>query len=308
MDICWERTYPYYQINLDCLKALFSFLGNREIIATELIKIGCRNSNYILKTKKDNFLLRVTSQDHALVENELALNKLLTPIINIPKLLDYKIYDKRYFILYEYIKGCNFSYYLSKNKIKKEHLRQISSSLAKINYLRPMISLKKHDLPPFNTWYDLFLSNTKTKKIITFQRTNKIKKFLKDNQLLLEEITKFNGLIHSDFRPANMIVTENNQIYYVDWEYATYGHILADMGQFFRYKECFTNCDRDLFASVYNQEAEHKIPSNWYLLARLRDLINPLQLIGNVEKKLQQEKDLLKVIDDIIEDILHHSG
>lgn len=35
------------------------------------------------------------------------------------------------------------------------------------------------------------------------------------------EIDDFRGFIHSDFRPANMLVDKNDDIYTVDWEKKT---------------------------------------------------------------------------------------
>ncbi len=302
MDIHWERSYPYYKLDSKQLKDIFTVFKHKEIFDVKLIEIGCRNSNFILRTKTATFLLRVTSQDSAMIVNELALNQELAKIIKIPKLLDYSLKNKRYFILYEFIKGVNFSHFLCQEEIREEHIIQVGESLAKIHSFQTRLKIQEFDLPPFSSWFKLFLSNKKTQRLIGEKRIKMIEDFIANNQNLLNEIEIYKSFIHSDFRPANMILASSDDIYIVDWEYSTNGHSLADVGQFFRYRDCFSKQDKILFAKAYNTYAETKLPDNWYLLGRLRDLINPLQLIGNVEKKLQQEKDLLEVIDDIIAD------
>lgn len=304
MDIYWERSCPYFNLDKSQIKEIFTIFQHNEIDEVKLIEIGCRNSNFILKTKTGKYLLRVTSQDSALVANELALNQELASIIKVPKMLDYSQNNKRYFILYEFIQGSNFSHFLCTEKIKEEHIIQVGQSLAKIHSFQPIFKVQEFELPPFSTWFNLFLSNKKTQNLVGEKRIKMIHNFLMNNHNLLDDIERLKSFVHSDFRPANMILASNDEIYIVDWEYCTNGHSLADIGQFFRYKECFSKHDKILFAQAYNSYAETKLPDNWYLLGRIRDLINPLQSLGNVGKKLQQERDLLKVIDDILRDIL----
>ncbi len=72
---------------------------------------------------------------------------------------------------------------------------------------------------------------------------------------LMPEINRYQAFIHSDFKPANMLVTNDDKVYIVDWEYACTGHLIADIGQFFRYRQHFSVSDFELFESVYNEYA-----------------------------------------------------
>jgi len=309
MDLNWERSYPFYEIGVNEIKALFPQLAKHQAITLQKIQIGCRNSNYLLSAGQSKYLLRISSEDLPLFSNEISLNKDLTKLVKCPQLLDYKFKNLRFFLLYEYIPGENLSKYLTTNKLSANHINQVAASLANIHSFdqKGDYVIRELDLPPFQSWYDYFLSNPKTLQLLGDKRSNYIKSVIQEHPELLEQITNYTSFIHSDFRPANMIITPSDQIYYVDWEYCTIGHSLADMGQFFRYSSSFNANDLSLFANTYNSIATTKIPPNWYPLARLRDLINPLQLLGSVEKKLQQEEDLLKVIDEIIEELAYTS-
>ncbi len=303
MDLNWERSYPYYQITKSDFLDIYPEWKRKEILELKLITIGCRNSNYEILTRQGKYLLRITTDDSALMQNELLLNKQLSKLINSPKIIAYKKRENRYFLIYEFIEGINFSQHLNSSKINNNEISKIAESLAKIHSITPenFNSIIEMDLPPFEMWYDYFLSNKKTLNILGIERENNVRKFIKRNRHLFEQISSYNSFIHSDFRPANMIITPTYDIYIVDWEYSTKGHSLADIGQFFRYQECFNEKDKELFVETYNSFASRKLPSNWYLLSRLRDLVNPLQLLGSVEKKQQQEIDLLRVIDEIIQ-------
>lgn len=303
MDLHWERSYPYYDLKIDELAHIFSYLQTSLIRDIRLIEIGCRNTNYSISTGKSTFLVRITSQDSAMLVNELKLNSELRKIIKLPRILEYHKLEGRYFILYEFIAGENFSNFLNHTKIKANHIIQIAETLAKIHSFKTSNQIEKLELPPFENWYNFFLSNEKTANLLGNKRISFIKNFINNNHDLLKDIKQYTSFIHSDFRPANMIINPQADIYIVDWEYCTLGHSLADIGQFFRYQECFSPQDRLIFEENYNYRAKTKLAHNWYLLARLRDLVNPLQLLGSVEKKLQQEKDLMQVIDEIIEDL-----
>lgn len=309
MDLNWERSYPIYNLTSEELKNIFPQWKSLKIERLELITIGCRNSNYKVSTNIGNYLVRITSESPSPIQNELITNSFLSQNINLPKILNYKKLDKRYFIIYEYVEGENYSYHLTENKIKDKVIIQVAECLAKIHSLplENYKSLKSMKLPPFESWYEHFLSNEYTQAKITAARSKFIAQYVKANSQLLAEIADYDSFIHSDFRPANMIITAKSEIFILDWEFCSRGHSLADIGQFFRYKEHFNNNNRELFARTYNNYAKKKLPDNWYLLSRLRDLINPLQLLSSVEKKLQQENDLLRVIDEIIAELKSNS-
>lgn len=306
MDLHWERSFPYYHITLQEFFAIYPEWKQRQVIDLKLITIGCRNSNYEIKTFAGKYLLRISSTDNELIQNEIVMNNCLTKLINSPKLIEFKNHDSRYFLIYEFVEGLNFSYYLSNNKIENSHIASIAEMLAKIHSLKEenYTQLIKSELPPFETWYDYFLDNHITLNILGQKRVRSIKDFIRNNTSLLSQISSINSFIHSDFRPANMLLTPSNSLYLVDWEYCTTGHSLADIGQFFRYRECFNEEDRQLFAITYNNFASIKLPVDWYYLSRIRDLINPLQMLATVDKKPQQQKDLLQIVDKIVGELI----
>ena len=128
----------------------------------------------------------------------------------------------------------------------------------------------------------------------------RIKKLVLAKETFIEEIENFKSFIHCDFRPSNMIVDENNKVYFVDWESASWGHSLADVGQFFRYRSFFNNNNINCFEKSYNSFANNKLPDNWFDLSLFRDLINPLQLLSSNQKAPLRDADLINIINDTL--------
>ncbi|MCK5129572.1 MAG: phosphotransferase [Clostridiales bacterium] len=149
------------------------------------------------------------------------------------------------------------------------------------------------------------MSNKNTAKRLGGELVDKIKALISDNVHLLDEIDNIKSMIHNDFRPANMIIDDKYNVYYVDWEFATYGHSLADIGQFSRYSSLFDDEDVKNFEQTYNSYANRKLPKNWHSLCKLRDLVNPLQMLGSEADKPIMYEDLKKIVEDTMKYFKH---
>lgn len=94
-----------------------------------------------------------------------------------------------------------------------------------------------------------------------------------------------------------MLVDENNQVFFVDWESASIGHSLTDIGQFLRYRSFFKNIDIEIFEQVYNTFANRKLPDNWFELSLFIDLVNPLQILSINQETPFRNTDLINIIE-----------
>jgi aminoglycoside phosphotransferase (APT) family kinase protein len=128
------------------------------------------------------------------------------------------------------------------------------------------------------------------------ETVTRVHRLIRDSRSKLREIDRYQGFIHSDFRPANMLLDKQNRVYIVDWEFPCSGHILGDIGQFFRYRSCFDAEHLVVFEREYNRQAAVTLPPNWYELGRLRDLVNPLQMLGDNNELPSKFQDLKHII------------
>lgn len=303
MDDLWERSIPFYNIGIKEITDIFKQYDKQfEILDFIPINVGCRNSNYKIHTNKGFFLLRICPLNDSSYKKEKIINELFYGCLKIPKLLfvSENNITQRICLMYEYINGSSMQEMLTqRGKFEDGIIMQVAESAAYIHNCEVVNNGEfDNDYPPFLTWYDLFLEKYIVTERIGNDIKERVKKLISDKQSNLHVIDKYISFIHSDFRPANMIVDKNNKIWIIDWEFSGFGHSLADIGQFFRYFNCFELTQIKKFEVVYNSFSKRTLPSNWYELSKLRDLVNPLQMLGAKENLPQKYTDLKNIILD----------
>ncbi len=301
-DLDWERSIPIYEMNrIDILNILLAFDSTIELNNYYTISLGCRNSNYVLDTNNGKLLLRVTGANE--FNNELAAHILLKDRVKLPDLLFHINKSDRIFYIYEFIDSVSLQKKIIETGACPEaYIRQVAIDAAVIHNtpLDRTSGIKELDVPPFEVWYDCFLSNPIVRDRMGTELYEAVKHFINARRELIPVIDCYQAFIHSDFRPANMLVTEDDQIFIVDWEYACTGHVLADIGQFFRYRKFFSVSDFELFERVYNEYAKTSLPEDWIELSLFRDLVNPLQMLSSTDHMPIKHRDLIEIVRNTI--------
>lgn len=305
MDDLWERSICFYNIELQEIIEIFKeYDRSFEILDFTPINIGCRNSNYKVDTNKGSFLLRICPINDTKYKKEQKVSEMFSEELNVPKLLFVSENNsvKRVCLIYDYIYGSSLqSLVVKSGKFDQRIISQVAKSAAVMHSYDFEKSEEFNDnYPPFLTWYELFLDNEWASARLGSDIKNRVKQLISDKKNELKLIDEYNSFIHGDFRPANMIIDKDNDIWVVDWEFAGFGHSLADIGQFFRYSNCFEKSQIFKFEEVYNSFAKKSLPSNWYELSKLRDLANPLQMLGGAEELPEKYKDLKNLIIDTL--------
>lgn len=303
MDNLWERSVAFYNIDEKQSAEIFKGFDKKlEIINLIQINIGCRNSNYKIVTSKGSFLLRICAKGEQNYKKEKCISELFGHELKIPELLFVEENDKieRTCLIYEFVDGNSMQeVIIERGKLEDKFLEQVATSAACIHRHEDdsdweFETLKSY--PPFINWYDLFLEGANVAERLGHETIARVKSLVADKKSDLNEIDKYISFIHADFRPANMLVDKNNKVWIVDWEFAGFGHSLADIGQFFRYSSSFQNEQINKFEDVYNSFSKRKLPENWYELSKLRELINPLQMLGGKEMLPRKYEDLKSLI------------
>ncbi|MBD7911588.1 phosphotransferase [Clostridium cibarium] len=305
MDNVWERSIPFYNLSIKEITAIFTeYDKNFEILNYTPIYVGCRNSNYKIHTNKGYFLLRVCPLKDISYKKERFISELFYGYINVPKLLfvSENNITQRICLIYEYVNGNSMQEMLiQKGKLEDRIIVEVAESASYIHNCNILNKDEFHDdYPPFLTWYDLFLEKEIVTERIGKEIKERVKTLIADKKRDLYEIDKYISFIHSDFHPANMIIDKNNRIWIVDWEFSGFGHSLGDIGQFFRYENSFNQRQIEMFEKAYNSSSNRVLPSNWYGLSKLRDLVNPLQMLGAKENLPQKYIDLKNIVLNIL--------
>lgn len=285
MEQNWERSAELIRPHKNEIEHLFAgFDSALQVSGFRPVLKGCRSSNYIVETSGGKFFLRF-SPDAGHSRNEKSAFDLLGKKINMPELLYYSSKNGRTVLIYEYIESESLDSLIKKNgTIPAEIIRQAARTAALIHNETPPAGLFfQENIPPFFTWYDYFLSLPAVRERLGAQLIERIQAYIKKQPENLKKTEADKTLIHCDFKTANMLAAPDGRLYVVDWEYTGPGHRVSDIGQFFRYKNCFPPDAHRIFENEYNSCSDTGLAANWYALSRLRDLANLLEMIGRHE-------------------------
>lgn len=272
----YERVIDTIELSLQDVIDIFYIFNNKiNVSKYEKINQGGRNSNYVVFTTEKKYLLRVCSAKNIGYRNEINSYNLLKTKINIPNLLFTFVKGESKYLIYEYIEGESIT------KINSNIIKQVALTAALLHNIKEddCREFDKLNYPPFSTWYNLFLYNSNVQRRLGNEIVFSLEEIIRNNSDKIKEIDKIKSFTHSDFRSENMILS-GETVYFVDWEFGNIGHPLGDIGQFFRCDYEFSMDEINLFYETYNSHSINKLPHNWFELAKLRDLINLLQMLS----------------------------
>jgi aminoglycoside phosphotransferase (APT) family kinase protein len=112
----------------------------------------------------------------------------------------------------------------------------------------------------------------------------------------LQALDTTKTLVHGDFRPTNVMIKDGALQGIIDWEGAMAGHPLADIGQFLRYAEQVNAVQEQVFIRSYQACAAQPLLEPYRDIAKLRDLVNLLQMINIPATLPYKDKDLKRLI------------
>jgi len=303
VDADWERSIPFYNISLTTTESIFRQFDERiYVFGIDRVPTGCRNSNYAVSTSRGRFFMQICPESVARTLSRESLAAIGKNGVSMPEMLYCSGQNPtgRLVMIYEFIEGVP----LEAVDMNDDVIEQVAGAAAGIHHADirndgTYISLD--DYPAFFGWYDMFLSREPAVSRLDPETVARIKALIGDNLHNLQRIEQYESFIHCDFRPANMILGSDGGVFITDWEFAGFGHTLADIGQFFRYGERFSSRHAELFFRAYNRRAARPLPDEWYALAKLRDLVNPLQMLGSRMHMPNRERDLIRVVNHTLE-------
>ena len=302
MDEQWERSLPLYPLAEEEALALMRRWDNG-IQRAELmpIAVGCRNSNFHVTTERGEYLLRLCPPGTIYWRTEKAVQSALAESGIAPRLMAcLEGPGNRPALIYEWIPSVSLLAMQRQGRIPRALIRQAAACAAVIHRTPPPEGMAAEPVPPIGQWTPLFLRNPRTKARLGDSLANRVRAVVDRHSGMLKQIDALQGLIHGDFRPANMIVDDRRRLYVADWEAARVGHILADIGQFFRYRRMFTAEDESVFDKAYQAAGGPALPPDWRRMSRLRDMMNPLQLLGVPVDAPRRDRDLVALVEDTV--------
>lgn len=133
--------------------------------------------------------------------------------INVPKLIEVKKIDNRWAIVSEKVNGYTISELLKNNPEAEDEYLNL--------FVDIQLIILSNEVPLLNRIKEKF-----TRKLENATNIDENTKY----ELLqrLQGMKNHNKLCHGDFHPSNVIVTEDESIYVIDWAHVTQGNASAD--------------------------------------------------------------------------------
>ena len=135
--------------------------------------------------------------------------------LNIPKILEVKLIEGKWAIVFEYIEGKTLAQLMEENPEKKNEYIELMVDL--------QMSIHSKKSPMLNK-----LKDKMNRKISAtgFDATTRY-----DLHTRLEGMPKHNKVCHGDFNPTNIIITPEGTPYIIDWAHVTQGNASADVAR-----------------------------------------------------------------------------
>ncbi|KAJ3310665.1 hypothetical protein HDV04_004712 [Boothiomyces sp. JEL0838] len=247
-----EKNSPHY-IELEITTEFLSKLIGIPVLEYTEIPVGWNNKAIKVVTKDKEYLLRLskTTWPKEKILNEVAVLRYLQSLnVKCPRIYSYG-FDKVHWILMELVQGkmLESEWRNLNNNLKRELIKQIGDQLLILQQKEfPSISGwgLKEGLPILTTYFDGNYEYSSETEYITKQLESNIKKldtvidtaFLKDVMFKVKQIVDRLEpvpivLFHGDFAFRNMIISDNQLVSILDWEWAgtrpIYMDLLEDM-------------------------------------------------------------------------------
>jgi len=180
-----------------------------KIIAVRTAKTIYRDGDKVIKLMGEGYPAPdVLSEAHNLAAVE-------ETALKVPRLVEVTKIDGKWAIVWEYVQGTTLDQLMGKNKDKEQQ------------YLERFINIQI-DMHSYSATRLPLLSEKMERKIKTsgFDATTRY-------ELLgrLASMPKGAKLCHGDFNPSNIVITEKDEAYIIDWSHAAQGNVAADAAQ-----------------------------------------------------------------------------
>ena len=135
--------------------------------------------------------------------------------LNIPKILEVTMIDGKWSIVSEYIEGKTLAQLMEENPDKKDEYLELLVDL--------QLSVHNKTCPLLNKLKDKMNSKISQSSLDATTRY--------ELHTRLEGMPKHKKVCHGDFNPSNIIISEDNTPYIIDWSHATQGNASADVAR-----------------------------------------------------------------------------
>ena len=146
------------------------------------------------------------------------------------------------------------------------------------NGLVPDGSFDKETSPYYRETLRLLTQEKRVAKRLGPDLTRQTFRWMEAEQASFPKLGAQSHLVHSDFRPENLLYNAKEGLCVLDWEFAHVGNPLIDFGILLRHAHCFPLDTAQLKAGY--ESGGGTMPPDWEKTAALGDLVNILEVLS----------------------------
>jgi len=272
----------------------------------EILSGGAVNTTFKMRWDDESYVLRFYVRDKSFAFVEKQIYQLIQKTVPVPELLFASSGNKEYpFAIFRFCKKPHIY------EISIDHSHKLSydlgQALAKIHSFRfQRAGLFKRDLsigtlfeegssPYLEYCLDHLIPNSKAWMRFGDAKAEQIIRFIEEYREYFPVIRNGGCLVHSDFKPVNLLWNEEDGLTVLDWEFAHSGDGIMDFGILLRHYQDFPL--NILYLEKGYKENGGVLAPNWIQRARITDFINIIQLLNTPSERPKLFQDLIRSID-----------
>ncbi len=295
MDLPWERRADHRHLPPDVIAGLLRPVFPQAIVeSAELLPEGKCNSNYrvTLAGHDEPVLLRVYGRDLSACEREAALHRRLAGDVPLAEMHHAgRIEDEHplAYVVMAWVEGRHLGHWLpdASEGDARTVTRELGAILAAISsvtfdragFLGPDLTIAH----PFENVVDAYLGYMEDSlfrqpgaEVLGEELARRLWAHMSAHRSLLEPARAHTHLTHCDFGPWNILVRETpagpRVAAVLDWEFASSGSFLADIGNLFRRRNLMPPGRLPSLAEGFTERGGVLL-EEWVRMARLFDMV-----------------------------------
>ncbi|MGJ8724180.1 MAG: aminoglycoside phosphotransferase family protein [Roseibacillus sp.] len=265
-----DRRHPISEFKAERFRDFFG--SQTSPLETQLLSGGACNSNYSVRTPKgERFVCRIHNRGNPQAEK--AIVALLDEAILTPEYL----WAGDGVSVMSFVEGTHF-------RPTKKLVREAGQMIARLKTITFQSSgqiLPSGDVIPFPGWPTFKtgilgqLAKDSVRDYLGKETLVAVENLVKQHQDLFHSFDSCHNLVHGDFRPDNILVSDDSITGILDWEFAHSGCSCMDIGNLLRHLP--SEWEQDLAWGLQSEGFE--LPGNWRFRSLLIDLVSHLEFL-----------------------------
>lgn len=282
-----DRRFPKQAFNLNDFSGFFES-DKAFPLKVEFLTGGACNSNYLVSISEgEKVVCRIHSRETAKTESY--INSLVKGVVPTSELL----WTSGNFSVRHYIEGEEFT--PSSSLVKEAGL--IIAKMSKIKFEGKGYIQTDGLVKQIDGWSSIeggmlnLLEHKQVKEILPTDLYSQLKRIISTYETVLTSFDESKNLVHGDFRPDNILVSDDCIKAVVDWEFAHSGCSYMDIGNIMRHipDKWAIHLENGLIEGGFD------LDKDWLFRAKLIDLISHLEFLTSDRSQKFKESCIDKI-------------